>query len=244
MSEPSSSTTPLSLFIPAYNEEAILRGSIERVLGFLDAHRIRAEVLLVDNASTDRTGEIGLELAGRYPRVRYFRTGERGVGRAFQTAVRNASHEFIVCLDADLSSELVFVNYALDLLPYCDLLIGSKAMGMQHRSWVRAIGSQLYILITQMIMGTTISDFSPGTKAFKRSAILSVLDRMDPWTGYVIESYLILKIRNKKVLQIGVDCEDRRRSRFNLLHEGFYRYRHLFRCWRWQRDRSSWFHTP
>jgi glycosyltransferase involved in cell wall biosynthesis len=242
MAEPILPAGVLSIFIPAYNEEKILDGSIARVVRFLEDHRIQAEILLVDNCSTDRTGDIALELARKFPQVRYFRTEQRGVGRAFKTAVRNARHEYIVCLDADLSSELVFIRYSLDLLPYCDLLIGSKAMGMQHRSWIRAIGSQLYILFTQMLMGTTVSDFSPGTKAFRRSSILSMLEPMDPWTGYVIESYLFLKIRGKKVLQIGVDCNDRRRSRFNLFHEGYYRYRHLFHCWKWYRDPSSWFY--
>jgi hypothetical protein len=54
---------------------------------------------------------------------------------------------------------------------------------------------------------------------------------------------LYFRIHNRRVVQIGVDCEDRRKSRFNLFHEGFYRYSHLYHCFKELRNRSSWYYT-
>ena len=116
-------------------------------------------------------------------------------------------------------------------------------MGNQQRAVTRVLGSQLYIVVAQLLFRLTISDFAPSTKSFRRSSILPVLDHLDPWTGYVFELCVYARIKGLRVLQIGIDCEDRRKSKFNLLHEGLYRYAHLYRCYRQVRSGKSWFYN-
>ncbi len=221
----------LSILIPVCNEELLLESTAKRLEGYL-ATRASFELVVVNNGSTDQTEQIGSRLAATYPWFRFFTQSEKGPGRAFVRAVQESSGEYLISLDADLSGELCFIDYSLDLLRHSDMLVGSKSMGKQQRSFVRVVASQVYILFTQLLFGLTISDYSIGSKAFRRASVIDLLDGLDPWTGYVLELVLRLERSGRRVIQIGIDCVDDRESRFNLLHEGLYRYRHLFQLWR------------
>ncbi|MBX7143448.1 MAG: glycosyltransferase family 2 protein [Oligoflexia bacterium] len=230
----------VSILIPVYNEEQILESALLRLHAFAEEQGIAHEILVTSNGSTDNTKKIGSELARTHSWLRFFSIPERSVGKAFQVNVENAKNEYLVCLDVDLSSELIFLRYACDLLQHADMLVGSKTMGSQRRSALRVLGSQLYITFTLLAFNLTVSDYSIGSKAFRRSAILPVLSNLDRWTGYIFELCLYLRLHGRKIIQIGIDCDDRRSSRFNLMHEGFYRYLHLYRCWRLMHDKQSW----
>ncbi|MBN8548078.1 MAG: glycosyltransferase family 2 protein [Deltaproteobacteria bacterium] len=230
----------LSVLIPVYNEEELLESTVGKVHSYLEQRAIEHEIVVTSNGSSDRTVPIGENLQKTHAWFRFFSIPEKSVGKAFRLGVENSRGDYLVCLDADLSSELVFLEYAAELLRHADMLVGSKTMGEQRRSPLRVIGSQFYILITLLLFDLTISDYSMGAKAFRRSAILPALPHLDSWTGYIFELCLYLKREQKKILQIGIDCVDRRKSRFSLLHEGIYRYAHLFRCWRASKNKNSW----
>ncbi|NLF25953.1 MAG: glycosyltransferase family 2 protein [Deltaproteobacteria bacterium] len=230
-----------SIIIPVYNEAEILAASVAEVHNHLSARQIEHEIIIVSNGSTDRTSEIGHSLSKSQANVVFLELPERGAGRAFVQGVKAARGDCIATLDVDLSSELIFLDYAYDLLRYADMVVGSKTMGNQKRSAIRVCASQLYILLSNLAFNVTISDYSIGSKAFRREAILGALPFLDPWTGHIFELCLYLHCHKRKVVQIGIDCQDLRRSRFNLLHEGLYRYTHLWRCWRKLKDRNSWF---
>ncbi|MBX7138538.1 MAG: glycosyltransferase family 2 protein [Oligoflexia bacterium] len=222
----------LSILIPVYNEEAILEGSVLKVHGYLKERGLEHEVIVVSNGSTDGTEQHGRALAASHTWFRFLALPQRSVGQAFKHGVREARGEFVVSLDVDLSCELTFIDYAAELLRHADVLVGSKTMGNQKRSVVRVLGSQLYILSTLLFFDLTISDYSIGSKAYRRAALLPALEGLDDWTGYVFELCLYAKKQGLKTVQIGIDCNDTRKSRFNLLHEGLYRYWHLYKCWR------------
>lgn len=229
-----------SIIIPVYNEAAIIEGSICSLLEFLTLRSLRCELLIVDNGSTDNTFKIVSFLAQKHPLIRPLQCNERGPGRAFVHGVAAATCEYIITLDADLSSDLNFIELSLSLLPHAEMIVGSKSLGSQNRSFIRILGSQLYLACAQLVMGLPITDYSIGVKAFRRAAILPALSFLDPWTGHMLELSVYLRKRNKRIIQIGVDCDDTRRSKFNLWHEGFYRYRHIYHVLRAARNRASW----
>ena len=218
----------LSIIIPVYNEESLLEKSVSTVCDFINLRNLAYEIIIVSNGSTDQTAEIGKELE-RSGKCRFFELPQRGPGRAFVEGVREAKGDYIISLDVDLSSELRFIDYAHDLLKYADMVVGSKTMGKQRRSPLRILGSQLYILLTLIFFDLTISDYSIGAKAYRRESILAALPNLDTWTGYVFELCLFLHKQKKHIIQVGIECDDRRSSRFNLLHEGVYRFYHLYR---------------
>jgi len=230
----------ISIVIPVYNEEELLRDNVQRLSRWLLEQQIQSEILVVDNGSVDRTPQISRELE-KENLIRYFRINERSVGRAFALGVREARSPWIVSVDADLSADLMFIAMAQSLMPYADMIVGSKVLGKQKRSLVRILGSQVYLIFTQILFQMTITDYSMSAKAYRRETVLPILDQIDPWTAYVFETCVWLNKQKKTIVQIGVDCDDHRKSHFNIWHEGFYRYAHLFRLWRRLKDPSSWF---
>jgi glycosyltransferase involved in cell wall biosynthesis len=95
MSEP----IRISVIIPCHNGEAFLKQALESVLAQTFP---AAEIVLVDDGSTDGTPAVGRGYAERYPNViRYIRQEKSGVSTARNTAVREARHEWIAFLDAD-----------------------------------------------------------------------------------------------------------------------------------------------
>lgn len=230
----------ISIVIPVYNEEELLVGNIHKLTSWLSEHKINAEILIVDNGSTDQTSAMGRDLQ-KQNLVRYFRIDERSVGQAFALGVREAKSDWVVSVDADLSADLMFIAMAESLMPYADMIVGSKTLGEQKRSLLRILGSQIYLVFTQIFFQMTITDYSMSAKAYRRAAILPILDKIDRWTAYVFEITVWLHRQKKNIVQIGVTCDDHRQSRFNIWHEGFYRYAHLFKLWRRLKDPKSWF---
>ena len=233
----------LAIIIPVYNEEEILRDNVHRLHEYLNQCHIEHEIVISNNGSSDRTLDIANELAATNSWVKAVNTENRGVGVAFALGVKSTEAEFVVCLDADLSSDLVFLKYANNLLHYADMVVGSKAMGKQRRSVARVFGSHLYIFFAQFVFNLAVSDFSVGSKAYKRESIISAMPFIDAWTGFTIELCLFLEAHNKRIVQIGIDCDDKRKSRFSLLHEGFYRYYHIYRCWQLRKTKTSWLYN-
>jgi glycosyltransferase involved in cell wall biosynthesis len=230
----------LSIIIPTYNESERIATSIKTVHGFLSDQGIAHEILVVDNGSNDETVSICEKLQSEENWVRVFSLEKRGPGLAFALGVNESKGENILTLDADLSSSLEFISEAVKLLDHAKVVIGSKSMGVQRRTPTRVFGSYFYISIAQLLFDLSITDYSMGCKAFNRELILPIVSKLDPWTGHVFEICLFCKIQQVHIIEIGVECEDKNPSRFNLGFEALYRFRHLFRTKRLMTSPEFW----
>ncbi len=90
-------TVDISFVLPAFNEEEHIGACIESVLREMDASSARCEIIVVNNASTDRTGAT----ASRYPRVRVVDEPRKGLSQARNTGYRHASGWLIANIDTD-----------------------------------------------------------------------------------------------------------------------------------------------
>jgi glycosyltransferase involved in cell wall biosynthesis len=225
------SRTPFTVCIPVYNEEAILVPNTERLLAFLDGVGSEYEVIIGSNGSTDSTTAIGVDLSRRFSRVSFFHIPERGVGLAFREFVERAKYPHLVSADMDLSVDLAFIPAALDLLETHDIVVGSKKLGQQKRSFMRKFGSDLFLRIARLLLGMTYEDYSIAAKAYRLATVRRFADRINAGSSYVIEMCFLTERAGGKVIQIPVSCEDWRASKFNLVHEAVYKYSHLVRLW-------------
>jgi glycosyltransferase involved in cell wall biosynthesis len=229
-----SSGTPRTAFtigIPVYNEEAILVANTERLLAFLDGLGRDYEVIIGSNGSTDSTTALGVDLSRRFPNVSFFHLPQKGVGDAFREFLRRAHHPFLVSVDMDLSVELDFIPRALELLETHEIVVGSKKMGNQKRSWFRKFGSDTFLQIARGFLGMPYDDYSIAAKAYRVENARRFVDRINEGSSYVLEMCYLTKRAGGRITQVPVSCEDWRTSKFNLLHEAVYKYSHLFRLW-------------
>ncbi len=221
----------VSIIIPVYNEEPILEANLNRLTSYLDSIGASFEIILVSNGSTDRTVELAQQAKRSDPRLQVIALERRGVGRAFKAAVKSAQYEYLVSVDMDLSIELTFIDEARKLLTDYDLVVGSKQTGSQRRSRLRHVASAIFIWCARRLLGATVTDYSIGAKGYRRSWVMPYLDRLDDDTAYVLQLVAWGRRDGARTTEIPVSCEDLRRSKFNLLHEGVHKFSSLFLIW-------------
>ncbi len=229
---PSPHRAPLTILIPAYNEEAILATNIDRLRAYLKDHDILAyEIILVSNGSTDRTVETAKACALGRADLQVIALDRCGVGRAFREGVRQARHNWLICFDLDLTVDLGFIESAEALLATADIVIGSKQTGTQQRSWIRRLASATFIASARYMLGLRFTDYSIGAKAYRKQAVEPYLDNLADGSAYVVQLIAWAKRDGAVITEVPVWCEDLRKSKFNLPREGVYRFSSLFLLW-------------
>lgn len=181
---PPSSRPYLSIIIPAYNEEARLVGSLEKIASYLDRAGIDAEILVVDDGSKDKTAEVAAKaMQGRRGRV--VGNGEnRGKGYSFRRGVRESRGRFVLMTDADLSTpiedhqKLAKVIRDRDL----DVVVGSRALAdsdvQVRQGWLRQTMGRGFNTIIRAATGLPFRDTQCGFKLMDRDRILPLVEKM------------------------------------------------------------------
>ncbi|MBK8217049.1 MAG: glycosyltransferase [Myxococcales bacterium] len=173
------STPPrISIVIPVYNEERILRQAVSELRERLAPFGWTYEIILAENGSKDGTVRIGEELATELPgEVKIISMGEPNYGRALKEGILLSRGEFVVCEEIDLC-DTDFHRRAVEILETgeADLVIGSKlASGAEdERPVFRHVASIAYSSMLRILLGFRGTD-THGLKAFRRSALLDVV---------------------------------------------------------------------
>jgi glycosyltransferase involved in cell wall biosynthesis len=169
----------VSILIPVYNEEGILRSSVVDLIDRLKELDFSYELVLAENGSRDATVAICEELSQQYPQVRFFSVGAPGhgnYGEALRQAILDAHGHYVFCDEIDLC-DTRFYSRALPLLERgeAELVIGSKlaAGAKDERPLLRHAGSLVINGLLRATLGFKGTD-THGLKAFKREALLPI----------------------------------------------------------------------
>ena len=209
----------VSVVIPVYNEEGLLRGSVLELEDKLRRFGWTYELLLCENGSRDRTIEIGHELEAEHPFVRLLSIGKPNYGLAMKQGILEARGTFVVCDEIDLL-DTEFYARAMALLERSDtdLVVGSKAMVGSHdqRPLFRRAATRVYNGILRAVCRFPGTD-THGLKAFRREALLEtarrcVLDRDVFASEFVIRAHR----EGKKVVEIPFAVREKRPPSINL----------------------------
>lgn len=213
-----------SIFIPVYNEEAILAENTRRLAAYLDGLGRSYEIIIGANGCTDQTPAIGERLADEMPGVRFFSLAQKGPGLAFSHALTMFQGAWLITLDMDLAVDLKFIPEALRLLEDGhDVVVGSKRQGRQERSTARILGSGMFIAAARLLLGLPFEDYSLGAKAFSRRVCRRFASAPDAHTSYTTNLIFCARRAGLPMAELPVRCFDNRASRFNLGHEAAYR---------------------
>jgi glycosyltransferase involved in cell wall biosynthesis len=165
------STPLLSIIIPAHNEETRLPRTLEQVFAFLASQEYSAEVIVVENGSSDRTLEVAQGFASDHANLTVIHSAARGKGLAVRTGMLAASGDYRFMCDADLSMPIEQVNRFLPpALRDFDVAIGSREVKGARRynePAHRHLGGRLINLIIRLLILPSLQDTQCGFKCFR-----------------------------------------------------------------------------
>jgi len=169
-------TPQYSIVIPAYNESARIGRALTEVLRTLDEKHWDAEVLVVNDGSTDNTAAIVESFVAKDHRVRLLQNGtNRGKGYSVRNGLLHGSGNIVMFTDADLSSPMPEAERLFAAIrDGADVAIGSRWLGTSrqtiHQPLYRQFFGRCFNLVTRMIMRLPFADTQCGFKAFRRGA--------------------------------------------------------------------------
>ena len=187
----------VSFLVPAYNEAATIVDVLDRVAA-LDLDK---QIVVVDDGSTDGTGELAERWGGGRGDVVILRQANRGKGAAIRAAIPQADGEIAVIQDADLEYDPVDVPALIEPIErgVADVVFGSRLSGGRpQRAYLfwHLVGNRFLSLLTNVLYNTTISDMETGYKAFRMDVLRSLELRQD---DFGIEPELTAKVCKRKL---------------------------------------------
>ena len=165
----------LSLFLPVLDEEENLRPMHAKIASALDELGKTAEVIYVDDGSTDRSLEILREIAAGDDRVRVISLRRNyGQTAAMSAGIDAAKGEILIPMDADLQNDPADIRRLLDKLDEGYDVVSGWRKNRQDKLISRKIPSQIANRVISWIGGVPLHDYGCSLKAYRRDVIQDV----------------------------------------------------------------------
>jgi len=211
----------LSIIIPVYNEEKRIGQSLQKIMDFRERELDEAEVIFVDDGSTDRTLKILTE--NKNNNIRIVRVWpNKGKGNAVRAGVLEANGGIIIYMDSDLATPLEEISRILEAIKDDDIAIGTRFLDKNNvkRDLLRAIAGQIFSIIKSMILPLRISDTQCGFKAFKGNVAkeLFALSKVQRWS-FDAEILFLAKKFGYTIKEISVSWQEKGDSKVRLLRD-------------------------
>jgi len=181
----------VTVLAPAYNEEQVIESFVVNVARVLQPGW---ELLIVDDGSTDRTGEL-LRGVGPTPGLRVVtHARNQGMGAALRTGFSNATGDIVITVDADLSHPLELIPALVSAASTSDVVFASRYVrggGMLDVPWHRAAISRVANAVLRRLLRIPVRDLTTGFRAYRRSALTGI--RLEG-TGFETQLELTVKL--------------------------------------------------
>ncbi len=161
----------ISIIYPMYNEEDNIHRAVQmaqRELGI--ASDGDYQIVIVNDASTDRTGEIAQQLAACDPRIKVvLHPINRKLGGSIRTGLANSTGELVIYMDADIPCDLAHVHKALPKFEQADVVVGYRTN--RHEGVLRWLYTRTYNLLVRILLKVAVRDVNCPFKLFKRQVV-------------------------------------------------------------------------
>ena len=200
----------LSIIIPAYNEERRLPYTLEQIFSYLKEQRYTAEVLIVENGSTDRTFEIASDFAKRYSKLYVFQEKQRGKGNAIRHGMRAARGEYRFMCDADLSMPVAELKkFCLPFLNGTDIAIASREIQgavRYNEPYLRHLTGRVFNNLIRLLVLPGLQDTQCGFKCFRAQVADEIFQyqTLNGWS-FDVEILYIAQRRGYKIREVPIN---------------------------------------
>ncbi len=197
------SISELSVFFPAYNEEKNIEATVRSAKKVLNKVAHKWEILIVNDGSTDKTGEIARRLAKEDERIKVItHSPNRGYGGALKSGFANSRFRWVCFTDSDGQFDFSEIKKFLPYTKDTDLILGFRLK--RADPFIRKVYTAVWALIPRLIWGLKVKDYSCGFKLIRKK----VFDEVQPLVGEekVTQIELLVKAKKKefKFKEVGV----------------------------------------
>ncbi len=197
----------ISVVIPAYNEEEAIGKVLQELIETLRGGPCPWEVIVVDDGSSDRTGDI----ASRFSEVKVIRHPHNmGGGLARNTGIRAASGDIVVIADGDGTYPVQDIPRLVEGLEGCDMVVGARIREAGTLKFLRVPSKFFIRKLAEFISGSRIPDLNSGMRAFKREAILPYLHMLPHGHSWVSTVTLTFLTNGHPVKYVPIDYYPRK----------------------------------
>jgi glycosyltransferase involved in cell wall biosynthesis len=217
----------VSVVLPAYNEADKLQSATAEVAKALEEFAGAYEIIIAEDGSTDGTDKVADALSEQYAFVKHLH-GEKRLGRgaALKNAFKQSSGRILVYMDVDLATNIEHLKSLVKAIKDegFDFATGSRLLSESKvkRSRTRQIASKSYNFLVRAMLGSKVKDHQCGFKAFKREALLQLLDEVAA-SHWFWDTELLVRASRKgyKIKEIPVDWAGQRETKVRLLKDSF-----------------------
>ena len=225
----------LSIVIPAFNEEARLEPTLRAYMSYCRETARRAELIVVDDGSLDRTSQVVNGFAARNPEVRLIRLAEnQGKGQAVRSGVVNAQGRQILFADADGATPLSEIERLEQaLVRGADVAIGSRAVrdqavAVKARLYRRIMGRTFHRFV-ELLTVPGVKDTQCGFKLFRGPVAHDLFSRMRiRGFSFDVEVLMMAQRRGYTIAEVPVNWTHQPGSKVNLVTDSARMLRDLF----------------
>jgi len=213
----------LSIIIPAYNESKRIGVTLASIAGYLQKQDYNAEVIVVDNASSDNTSEAAMAFSDRIKNLKVIRESRRGKGYAVASGMLVARGDLKIFMDADNATDIgqfdrliPFVAQGYDVVIGSIAVPGAEISKTEHEPAWRIILGKLGNLIIRTLAVPGISDTQRGFKLFTAQAADDIFPKLNifKWT-FDVEVLAIARARGYRIKEVPIEWRHDPDSRLN-----------------------------
>ena len=201
MNENRKKACSLTIIISALNEEKLIAKTVSDILSVARENIDQYEMILVNDGSTDRTGEIMESFSKVNSEIEVINNPEpRGLGKHFQEGINKASCEYIIHLSGDNELTVDGFKNLINAIGSTDLVIGYRVNAFEARILFRAVLSYMFTRIINLIFGFKLKDVH-GLVVFP----LEIVRKFDlQLVGYTQQVELLVKLFREKASYVEV----------------------------------------
>ena len=217
----------VSVVLPAYNEANKLETATAEVTKALEEFAGSYEIIIAEDGSTDGTDKVAAALSERHPFVKHLH-GEKRLGRgaALKNAFKQSNGRILAYMDVDLATNIKQLKSLVKAVEEegFDFAVGSRMLSESkvERSRTRQIASKSYNFLVHAMLDSKVKDHQCGFKAFKREALMQLIDEVAACHWFWDTELLVRAFRKGYAIkEIPVTWKGQRETKVRLLKDSF-----------------------
>lgn len=196
ISDKTNKTLSLSIFFPAYNEEANIENSVreaeETVRKLTDTY----EIIIINDGSKDKTSSIANRLAAENPHIKVVHhSPNKGYGAALWSGIQTAQYDYIFFTDADLQFDFSELAILTHFIPEYKVVLGYRAP--RRDPFLRLLNAKLWNIANRFLFGLKVKDIDCAFKLMDRKLVaeLPLMTR-----GAMMSAEMLIRLQRKEIV--------------------------------------------